>query len=183
MENRFQAMHNKSMYNPRKCNSASKLSVCIQHEKSKKNLALPSSNSIMEIFEKTLMGGFSCVNTLLSFDTELLMPYLTETDYKKMKIDESFKSYKRDDLKFIYRIKLDNENSYHKRRINSKILKLDENNQYSFAMTKPMLIGCIKEHPAPSWLTFNFLLENVDLDDKIGHLFIVDIMFDEKKSY
>ena len=28
----------------------------------------------MEIFEKTLTGGFSCVNTCLSFDSELLMP-------------------------------------------------------------------------------------------------------------
>ena len=30
MENRFQAMYEKSMYNPRKCNSGSKLSGCIQ---------------------------------------------------------------------------------------------------------------------------------------------------------
>ena len=30
MENRFQEMHEKSMYNPSKCNSASKLSGCIQ---------------------------------------------------------------------------------------------------------------------------------------------------------
>ena len=28
----------------------------------------------MEIFEKTLTGGFSCVNTRFSFDNELLMP-------------------------------------------------------------------------------------------------------------
>ena len=28
---------------------------------------------------------------------------------------------------------------------NSKILKLDENNQYGFAMTKPLLIGIFKE--------------------------------------
>ena len=55
----------------------------------------------MEIFEKTLTGGFSCVNTRLSFDTELLMPNLTESNYKKMKIDKSFKAYKRDDLKVI----------------------------------------------------------------------------------
>ena len=27
---------------------------------------------------------------------------------------------------------------------------MDENNQYGFAMTKPMLTGCIKEHPAPT---------------------------------
>ena len=72
-----------------------------------------------------------------------------------MKIDESFKAYKPDDLKVIYRIKLDNENSYHERRIISKILKMDENNQYGFAMTEPIPTGCIKENPAPSWLKFN----------------------------
>ena len=37
----------------------------------------------MKIFEKTLTGDFSCVNTRLSFDTELLMPILTESGYKK----------------------------------------------------------------------------------------------------
>ena len=72
IENRFQAMHDKSlMYNPRKCNSASKLSGCIQREQSKVILALPMNNSVMEVFEKTLTGGFNCVNTRLSFDTEL----------------------------------------------------------------------------------------------------------------
>ena len=49
-------------------------------------------------------------------------------------------------------------------------------------MTKPMPTDCIKEHPAPSWLTFNLLLETVDLDGKIGHLFVADIEFDEKKA-
>ena len=109
------------------------------------------------------------------------MPNLTETDYKKMKIDESFRAYKRDDLKAIYRIKLDNEDSYHETRIITKILKMDENNQYGFAMTKPMPTGCIKEHPAASWLKFNLLLDVVDLEDKIGHLFVVDIKFDKKR--
>ena len=32
MENRFQEMYEKSMYNPSKCNSASKLSGCIQRK-------------------------------------------------------------------------------------------------------------------------------------------------------
>ena len=58
-ENRFQAMYEKSSFNPRKCNSASKLSGCIQREQSKVILALPTNNSIME----TLTGGFNCVNT------------------------------------------------------------------------------------------------------------------------
>ena len=136
----------------------------------------------MEIFEKTLTGGFSCVNTPLSFDTELLMPNLTESDHIKMSIDQSFKANKCDDLKAMYRIKLDNENCYHQRRIIFKILKLDENNQYGFAMTKPMSTDCIKKHPAPSWLKFNLLFETLNLDDKTGHLFVFDIEFDKKRA-
>ena len=76
------------------------------------------------------------------------MPNLTESDSKKKSIDQSFKAYKRDDLKVMYRIKLDNENYYHERPIITKILKMDENNQYGFAMTKPMPLDCIKEHPS-----------------------------------
>ena len=43
-----------------------------------------------------------------------------------------------------------------------------------------MPAGCIKEHSPPSWLKFNFLLETVNLDDEIRHLFVVDIKFDKK---
>ena len=71
IENRFQKIQDKTGYNPRIINSASKLSGCIQREKSKCILALPIDNTQMEIFEKTLCGGFSSVNTRLSFDTEL----------------------------------------------------------------------------------------------------------------
>ena len=115
----------------------------------------------------------------ISFDTELSMPNLTESEYKKLDIDESFKAYKGDDLKLINKIKLDNGNSFHDRRIITKILKMDENNQYGFAMTKPMPTGWIKEHPALTWCKFNFLLKTVDLGDSIGYLFIVDIEFDK----
>ena len=45
-----------------------------------------------------------------------------------------------------------------------------------------MLTGCIKEQLPPSWLKFNLLLETVDLDDEIGHLFVVDIKFVEKRA-
>ena len=99
MENRFQTMYDVSGYNPRILNSASKLSRCIEREKSKVILALPKNNMQMETFEKTVLGGFSCVNTRLSFDTEILMPNLKEGDYKRMNVGESFKAYKRDDLK------------------------------------------------------------------------------------
>ena len=149
IENRFQSMQEKSSYNPRIINSASKLSACIQREQSKVVLALPTNNKQVEFFEKAVAGGFSSVNNRLSF---------------------------------VYSLKLDGESKPKKRRVISKIIKLDENNQYEFAMTKPMPTGCIKEYPCPSWLKFNVLLEKVSPDDPIGHLFIVDIEFDEKNA-
>ena len=182
IENRFQSMQDKTGYNPRIINSASKLSGCIQREKSKCILALPINNTQMEIFEKTICGGFSSVNTRLSFDTEILMPNLSKTDYDKMNIDESFKAYKRDDLKVVYSLKLDNQKKFSKKRIITKIVKLDENNQYGYAMTRPMPTGCIKQNNSPSWLQFNLLLEKVSFEDLICHLFIVDIEFDEKNA-
>ena len=115
IENRFQSMQDKSGYNPRIISSASKLSGCIQREKSKCILALPINNTQIEIFEKTLSGGFSSVNTRLSFDTELLMPNLTQNDYQKMDIDQSFEAFKRDDLKVVYSLKLDNEETFKKK--------------------------------------------------------------------
>ena len=81
----------------------------------------------------------------------------------------------------IYSLKLDKNDSFEKNRVITKIVKFDENNQYGFAMTKPMPTGCIKEYNSPSWLTFNLLLEKVPLEDSIGHLFVVDIKFDQKK--
>ena len=182
IENRFQTMQDKTGYNPRIINSANKLSGCIQREKSKCILALPVDNTQMEIFEKTLCGGFSSVNTRLSFGNELLMPNLTKSDYQNMNIDQSFKAFKQDDLKFVYSLNLDGEKSSQKKRVITKIIKFDENNQYGFAMTRPMPTGCIKQNNSPSWLEFNLLLEKVSLEDSIGHLFNVDIEFDEKNA-
>ena len=182
IENRFQIIQDKTNYNPRIINSASKLSGCIQRENSKCILALPINNVQMEVFEKTVCGGFSSVNNRLSFDTEILMPNLRASDYEKMNIYESFIAYKRNDLKVVYSLKLNNEKTFSKKRVISKIVKLDENNQYGYAMTKPMPTGCIKENNSPSWLKFNLLLETVTLEDKIGHLFIVDIEFDVENA-
>ena len=165
MENRFKPMPEKSGYNPRIINSASKHSGCIQREQSKVILALPTNNNQMEVFEKTVAGGFSCVNNRLSFDTEILMQNLSKKDYNAMTINQSFKAYKRNNLKVVYSLKLDGKNKPEKRCVIAKILKLDQNNQYGFAMTRPMPTGCIKEYPAPSWLKFNILQEKISLDD------------------
>ena len=49
-------------------------------------------------------------------------------------------------------------------------------------MTKTLPTGCIKENKNFSWLDFNILIESVDLKDKIGHLFFIDIFFDAKNA-
>ena len=69
-----------------------------------------------------------------------------------------------------------------KKRVISKNFKLDETNQYGNGMTKPLPTGCIKDNSDISWETFNFLLEKVDFEDTIGHLYIVDIEFDIKNA-
>ena len=175
IENRFQLMQEANGYNPRKCNSSSTLSGCIVREMSKVIIALPTSNEVVDIFEKTLTGGFSCVNTRLAFDTEILLPNSNENEN-----DDVLQKDHR--YKLCYKLKLDSDSEYKTYRIMTKILKLDENNQYGFAMTKLMPTGCIKNNPDVSWRTFNHLLETVDLDDKTGHLFIVDIKFDYENA-
>ena len=60
-------------FNPRKCNSASSFSGCIHRDKSKCCIAWPTDAEHVRVFEKTLIGGFSCVDTRLAFDTEILL--------------------------------------------------------------------------------------------------------------
>ena len=73
-ENRFQFMHDLYGFKPRKCNSASTLSGCIEREMSLVIIALPTSNEAVDIFEQTVTGGFSSVNTRLAIDTEFSLP-------------------------------------------------------------------------------------------------------------
>ena len=48
-------------------------------------------------------------------------------------------------------------------------------------MTKSMSTGYIKEESV-SWTKFNLLLEKVDFNDEIGHIFVVDIEFDYQNA-
>ena len=157
-------MQDKYGFNPRKCNSASSLSGCIERQMSKVIITFPTNVEHLEIFEKTITGGFSCVNTRLAFDTSIICP---------KKLDRSGRD---EDWKVVYNINDENK------RVISEILKLDENNQYWHAMTKPLPTGCIKNDQDLSWRTFNLLLESVSLKDKTGHLYIVDIKFDYENA-
>ena len=61
-------------------------------------------------------------------------------------------------------------------------MKLDENNQYGYGMTKPLPTGCTKENLDVSWRTFNLLLKKFSLHNQIGQFYVVDIEFDHKNK-
>ena len=123
-------------------------------------IALPTSNEAVHIFEQTITGGFSSVSTRLAFDTDILLPNLIS---EEKQLEEFQKDY---NYKIYHNIRLNNEKKYSKKkRVITKILKLDENNQYGFGMTKPLPTGCINQNVDTSWMTFNLLLQNVSLDD------------------
>ena len=86
IESRFQAMQNTYGFNPRKCNSASTMSGCIETEMLKVIIALPTKYEHFEIFEQTVIGGFSCVNTRLAFDTQILLPNSLDSENLTTKI-------------------------------------------------------------------------------------------------
>ena len=129
--------------------------------------ALPTKLDHVKIFEQTVTGGFSSVNTRLAFDTQFFLPNLPKL---KPKLDFENNPVSKDfDYKVVYNLNI-GKNKTEKKRIISKILKLDENNQYGNGMTEPLPTGCIKDDSDISWATFNFLLETVDFKDTIGHL-------------
>lgn len=69
------------------------------------------------------------------------MTNFSHAEFDKMAKDQSFKSYKRQDLKLGYKLKLDIEKNYIDRRMKPNILKLVKNNQHGYAMTKPLPVA------------------------------------------
>ena len=113
-------------FNPRKCNSASAFPGYTHRNKSKCNIVLPLHAEAIQVFEKTLIGGYSCINTRLAFDTEIIL-----------------KDPENERVLFTYRQR-------QVRRFSSKIIKMDENNQYGFSMTKPLPYGVIRKQKKES---------------------------------
>ena len=104
--------------------------------------------------------NFSGVNTRLAFDSQILLP-----------------KNQRDQLKLIF--KINTASSDHKnKRISTKTLKINDNNQYGNPMSKPLPYGCIKKmKKIPSLREFYKTLNNISHADNMGHLFIVNIMY------
>ena len=141
-------------YNGKKCNSASSFSCCVQRLESKCCIALPTDTEIIRVFEETVMGEYSCVNTRMAFDTDL---FLKDTKNEKVLFKTADGQLK---------------------QFSSKIIKMDENSQYGIAMTKPLPYGCIKrKNHTPNFEELEELLKPATLEDKIGHIFTVDIEF------
>ena len=97
---------------------------CVHRNKSKCCIALPTDADFVRVFEKTLIGGFSCVNTRLAFDTNILV---NDPDKEKVIVELNIDGKKQE------------------KRFSCNILKMEENNQYGMAMTKPLPYGCIKK--------------------------------------
>ena len=106
-------MHDQYGFNPRKYNSASTLSCCIEREMSCVVIALPISNEAADIFEQTVTGVFSLFNTRLAFDTEILLPNLISNNEEE-KTDEFQKDY---NYEIYYNIRLNNEKEYSKKEL------------------------------------------------------------------
>ena len=131
-ENRAKEMTKKFPFNLRKCTSTSSLSGCIHRYLSKAIILLSTQAEIADLFEQTLISGFSCVHTQLSFDSNILFP-------------KNSCGQPKENLKLIYKIKIDMKNILENKRVVTKILKMDENNQYGNAVTKSLLTGSIKK--------------------------------------
>ena len=120
-EQRSQLLQELFKFNPRKCNSVSAFSGYVHRNKSKCNILPPLDAKIMRIFEKPLIGGYSCVNTRLTFDTEI---FLKDVEHEKVLFKTAEGEVK---------------------RFSSKMIQMDENEQYGFAMTKPLPYDCRKK--------------------------------------
>ena len=65
-------------------------------------LALRTKLEHVEIFEQTVKGGFSSVNTRLAFDTRILLPNLDhKNELEKNPLNKNF------NYKVVYNLKLD----------------------------------------------------------------------------
>ena len=82
-ENRATEMMKKTLYNSRKCTSASSLSGCMHRFISKAIIVLPMQAEIVDLFEQTLTGDFNCVNTRLAFDSIISLPKNSENEPKE----------------------------------------------------------------------------------------------------
>ena len=123
-KSRTQMMMEKYGFNPRKRSSASTLSGWLHRKMNKVIMFLPTNTKNVEVFEKSLIRGFSCINTRLPKNKD---------------------GTRKTNLKVLYKIRNEKTSVYKDKRIVTKILKMDENNQCDNAVAKPLPRGVIKK--------------------------------------
>ena len=213
LEYRWQKIKETTGFDPRCFTSASTLSGAIERIKSKVIITFPTDLETVCLMESSLSGGYSSIHTWLGFDIEIFTPRSSEyveekediinklrdlygekneTQERKKLMNRLYSLWKEKDFKNchkpIYNIRLDGDETSKKRRVFSKVFKLDENNQYGFAMTKPLSLGIFKKQFDANMQTFENSLTNFDSNAKIGEVFVVDMHFDaydfpRKKMY
>ena len=80
-------------------------------------MSFPTNADIIELMEKTSIGGMSIVNTRVGFGSNIFI--------------------KGKEQKLVFKIKNKATNEMENKRVSAVILKMDVNNQYGNAMTKP----------------------------------------------
>ena len=80
------------------------MSGCIEREMSKVILMLPTKYEHVKIFEQKVLGGFSSVNLRFAFDSQILLPNLTNE--KKLETDSVIKNL---NYKVVYDLKINDE--------------------------------------------------------------------------
>ena len=162
-ENRASTMHEKFGYNLLKCSSVSTLSGAIQRQTFKVIIPFPTNADIIELMEKALIGVMSIVNTRVGFDSNIFI--------------------KDKEQKLVYKVKNKVTGEIENKRVSTVILKIDKNNQYGNAMTKPLPIGCIKKEPQTTNIReLCLLLSGLSHLDSIVHLFVVDLEFNVERA-
>ena len=200
LEYRGQKIKKATGFDPRWFISVGTLSGAI---KSKVILTFPTNVESVYLMKSLLNCRYSSLHTRLGFDTEIFTPrspeYVEEKEdiinnlrglygeknekqERRKLMDKLYSLWKEEDLKSchksIYNVRLDGKESSKNRRIFSKVFKLDENNQYGFAMTKPLPIGIFKKQSNANMETLENSLKKFDSNAKKGEVFVVDIQFD-----
>ena len=67
---------------------------------------MPTKYEHVEIFEETVIGGFSCVNTRLAFNSQILLPNLKNKDDLENSLMNKDYNYK-----VVYNLKMNNKKS------------------------------------------------------------------------
>ena len=130
---------------------------------SKVIISFPTNADVIALMGKTLIGDMSVLNTRVGFDSNIFI--------------------KDKQQKLVYKIRNKETDEIENKRVSTVTLKMDENNQYGNAMTKPLPITCIKKEAyTPIICKLSLLLSGISHKDGMGNLLMVALEFNVQKA-